>query len=121
QMHSPVALDEVLEVVERIARREPQRVPGVGRLPDGYLGPPRLEDQEGLGPQKAVPADLLAPDHALKEERRRRALDAPAGGDGRARGGKAETGGRPSPLSWRYRGTQGACSVQRRKSSNEGR
>ena len=45
--------------------------------------PARLEPQERLGAEEAEPADLLAADHALEQERRRRALDPAKGRDRR--------------------------------------
>ena len=53
---------------------------GVG---DVDLVAPGLEPEERLGAQEAEPADLLAADDALEQERRGRPLDLPEGGDRR--------------------------------------
>ena len=50
-------------------------------LDDGHLGAAGLEPQERLGPQEAEPADLLAADDALEQERRGGPLDPAEGRD----------------------------------------
>ncbi len=64
---------------------------GVERVEDADLAAPGLEPEERLGAEEAEPADLLAADDALEQER----------GGRRSILRKAETGVRPSPVSWR--------------------
>ena len=83
EVDGPVALEQPLELGERVGRGEPAGFRLAAGLDDRHLGPPRLEPEERLGPQEAEPADLLAADDALEKERRGRALDPAEGRDRR--------------------------------------
>jgi hypothetical protein len=83
EVDRPVPLDQPLQVPERVGRRGPPDAPGVVRRQDADLGPARLEPEERLGPEEAEPADLLAADDALEEERGGGALDPAEGRNGR--------------------------------------
>ena len=76
---------------------------------------PRLEPQERLGAEEAEPADLLAADHALEQERRRRPLDPAERRDrGQAVAGQLavdrDAAGRPGPAGGIPRRWAGASS-----------
>jgi hypothetical protein len=84
-------VDKLLKLDERIGRRVNAVRPRVAGYGHDDVIAPGLEPEEGLGPQEAEPADLLAADDALEQEGWRTPLDRP----------KAETGVRPSPVNWR--------------------
>ena len=59
-VHGPIGGEEALEVEERVGRVRPGGSIRIGRVDDSDPIAPRLEPAEGLGPEEAVPADLLA-------------------------------------------------------------
>jgi len=62
----PIARQQRLEVAERVVRRGPARGVGVAGVDQAEFAAPGLEAEEGLGPEEAEPADLLAADDALE-------------------------------------------------------
>src|SRR5208337_3489758 len=75
-------VDKLLKLDERIGRRVNAVRPRVAGYGHDDVIAPGLEPEEGLGPQKAEPADLLAADDALEQEGRRTPLDPAEGRDG---------------------------------------